>query len=278
MNLLGQTCLITGASTGLGLAASKRFAAAGANTILMCRDRERGKIALRDIRTQSPNASAELMICDLASVQSIRAFLAKFTDKFSKLDILYNNAAVMKKKRTITLDGLETMFQVNYLAHWFLVKSLLGLLKNGSSPRIINNGRPSYKLRLDVDDLQSSKSYGMYSSFFKTKLCLLFATLEYSRRLEKDGVAVTMIDPGTFKSDLVREVPLMGWIKNLASPSVDKAAENILLVATMEATETTGRVFKEKEEWPLSDYWRDRKVAEQVWSLTESLIQRWETP
>ena len=65
-------------------------------------------------------------------------------------------------------------------------------------------------------------------NLFESKLCLLFASLELSRRQGGDGVTVTMIDPGPFKSDLVRDIPLMGWFKNLFSSNVDKAAENIL--------------------------------------------------
>ena len=126
-----------------------------------------------------------------------------------------------------------------------------------------------------MDDLQFLNNYQMYNSFFKTKLCLLFASLELSQRPESDGIAVTMIDPGPFKSDLVRDVPLMGWFKNLISSSVDKAAENILHHITLdEAKNIDGKVFKEKKEWPLSEYWEDTNVSERLWSVTESLIKK----
>jgi NAD(P)-dependent dehydrogenase (short-subunit alcohol dehydrogenase family) len=207
-------------------------------------------------------------------MKSIQSFIEEFKGKYSKLDILYNNAAVMKQKRTVTEDGFEMMFQVNYLASFILMNSFLELLKNSQSPFIINNGRPSYKLHLDMNDLQFLNNYKMYNSFFKTKLCLLFATLELSRRQESDGITVTMIDPGPFKSELVRDVPLMGWVKNLFSSSVDKAAENILYHITSDESENkNGKVFKEKQEWPLTDYWKDTSISERLWSITESLIK-----
>jgi hypothetical protein len=125
-----------------------------------------------------------------------------------------------------------------------------------------------------MDDLQSINDYHMYNSFFKTKLCLLFASLEFSRRHESDGITTTMIDPGPFKSDLVRDVPLMGWFKNLISSSVVKATENILHhITSDEIKNKNGKVFKEKKEWPLSDYWKDTSISERLWSTTESLIK-----
>jgi NAD(P)-dependent dehydrogenase (short-subunit alcohol dehydrogenase family) len=274
MTLSGKNCLITGANTGLGFALSKKVANLGANTIMLCRNKEKGENAVHEIKNESPNASVELMICDLSSMKSIQSLVEEFKGKYSKLDILYNNAAVMKQKRTVTEDGFEMMFQVNYLASFMLMNSFLELLRNSSSPFIINNGRPTYKLRLDMDDLQFSKNYRMYNSFFKTKLCLLFASLELSRRRESEGIPVTMIDPGPFKSDLVRDMPLMGWFKNLISSSVDKAAENILFHINSDELETkNGKVFKEKKDWPLSDYWKDTSISERLWSITESLIK-----
>ncbi len=274
MTLSGKNCLITGANTGLGLAVSKKFASMGANAILLCRNKEKGENAVHEIKEETPNASVELMICDLSSMTSIQSFIEEFKGTYSKLDILYNNAAVMKKKRTVTEDGFEMMFQVNYLASFILMNSFLELLKNSSSPFIINNARPSNKLRLDMDDLQFLNNYQMYNSFFKTKLCLLFASLEHSRRPESDDIPATMIDPGPFKSDLVRDVPLMGWFKNLFSHSVDKAAENILYHITSDELENkNGKVFKEKQEWPLTEYWKDTSISERLWSVTESLIK-----
>ena len=274
MTLSEKNFLVTGANTGLGLAVSKKCAQMGANTILVCRNREKGEKAILEIKEEVPNVSLDLMICDLASMRSIQSFIQEFRGKYSKLDILFNNAAVMKQKRTVTKDGFEMMFQVNYLAPFVLMKALLESLKNGSSPLILNNGRPADKYRLDFDDLQELKNYHMYDSFFQSKLCLLFASLEFSRRYVRDGISVIMADPGPFKSNLVRDVPLMGWVKNLVSAPVDKAAENILYVVTLhEAQNINGKVFKEKQEYPLISYWKDANVSERLWSTTEKLIE-----
>ncbi|MFC1907361.1 SDR family NAD(P)-dependent oxidoreductase [Chloroflexota bacterium] len=273
MSISGKTILITGANTGLGLATAKLSSKLGAKVIMVCRDQNKGESAVSEVKEEVPDASVELMICDLSSMKSIQNFIKEFKGKYSQLDILYNNAAVMKQKRTVTEDGFEMMFQVNYLAAFILMNSFLELLKSSSSSYIINNGRPADKLILDMDDLQFAYNYSMYQSFFKTKLCLLFASLELSRRPERGGTAVTMIDPGPFKSELVRDIPLMGWVKNLFSSSVDKAAENILYhISLDEEKDLNGKVFKEKQEYLLTEYWKDKSISERLWSFTESLL------
>jgi len=275
MTLSGKTCVITGANSGLGFTIAKKIAAQNAETIIVCRNTEKGERAILEIKREMPNANVKSMVCDLSSIKSIQNFVKEFKAQYSKLDVLFNNAAVMRKTRKETEDGFEMMFQVNYLASFILMNSLLDQLKKGSSPQIINNGRPSYKLRLDMDDLQFAKSYNMYNSFFKTKLYLLFASLTLSQMLESKGITISMADPGPFKSGLVRDVPLMGWFKNLFSASVDKAAENIHYVITSEHTrDKNGKVFKKKQEWPLSEYWEDMHIRKELWSITESFVEK----
>jgi NAD(P)-dependent dehydrogenase (short-subunit alcohol dehydrogenase family) len=276
VTLDGKKVLITGANSGLGLAVSTRFAQLGADTILLCRTEESGKRAVLDIKSAAPKASVRLMICDLASMASLDQFIADFKAEHTSLDLLFNNAAVMKRDRTVTQDGFEMMFQVNYLAPFILMNSLLGQLRNSTTHLVLGNGRPSGKLRLDLDNIQFSKRYRMYDSFFQTKLCLLLASIELAHRPEGQGVSIHMADPGPFKSGLVREVPWpAGWIKNLFSATVDTAAENIIYVAGSDEAHTgTGKVFKKRQEVPLTSYWKDAQVRDQLWSTTEAMIEK----
>jgi NAD(P)-dependent dehydrogenase (short-subunit alcohol dehydrogenase family) len=270
----GKNCLITGANSGLGFAVSRLFASKGAHTILLCQNRGRGQEAVQLILQETPNASVDLMICDLSSLDSTQSFITSFREKYSKLDILLNNAAVMRRKRTVTEDGFEMMFQVNYLAPFILMNAFLDLLEHGSLHQIINIALPDEKLRLNFDDLQFEEMYDIWDSFFQTKVCLLMAGLELSRRHQNDGLIVTMAVPGTFKSKLVRDVPWFGWVKNLRSGSVDSAAENILYVVELvEKHQKSGRLFEEREEKPIASYWQDTEVRERLWSATESLLE-----
>ena len=276
MSLAGANILITGATSGLGLAVSKRFARLGAKTIVVGRTEPSAAAAVAEIEHEVPNASLYPMVCDLASMASIDRFLADVGEEFATIDLLFNNAAVMKRERTTTDDGFETMFQVNYLAPVILMTSLLGRVRASTASMVFNNGRPANKLRVDFDDLQFARRYRMYDSFFRTKLYLLLATLELAHRPEAAGARIHMAEPGPFKSELVKEVPWpAGWIKNRCSASVGDAADHIVHVARSDAAQTgTGKVFTKRDEVPLTSYWQDSDVRSRLWTLTETMIEQ----
>jgi NAD(P)-dependent dehydrogenase (short-subunit alcohol dehydrogenase family) len=266
--------MITGASSGLGLAATKQFAKLGAKVVLVCKDSPKSRDALAEVKREVPDAKLELMYCDLSSIKSIQDFLLKFKETHSSLNVLFNNAAVMRQHRTVTEDGFEMMFQTNYLAPVLLTTSLLDLLKNSSPARIINVALPSEKLYIDFNDLQFSKNYKSYDGFMRTKLYLLLYTLELSKKLIDTDIIVNSIVPGLFKSELGREGSwLLRNIMYFIAISADEAAENIVHLTTSNEVRTnSGKIFIKKKEKPLITYWNDTKVRERMWAITESLI------
>jgi len=241
---------------------------------LLCRDKERGEVAVQEILRETPDASVDLMICDLASMASTQRFIREFKANYSRLDILINNTAVMKRKRAVTEDGFEMMFQVNYLAPFMLMNAFVDLLENGSSHQIINIALPDEALRVYFDDLQFNASYNMFNSFFQTKLYLVIASVELARRHESDELKITLAVPGSFKSNLARDFFGLGWVKNLFVAPVDSAAENLLFVVNLvEEQEKSTRLFEEREEKSPPPYWHDVSIGKCLWSTTEFLLE-----
>jgi len=180
----------------------------------------------------------------------------------------------MKRKRTVTEDGFEMMFQVNYLAPFVLMNAFVELLKISSSHQIVNIALPDEELRLNFDDLQFKETYHMFNSFFQTKLCLLMVSLEIARRNESHELTVTLAVPGSFKSNLARDFFGLGWLKNLFVASVDSAAENILYVVDLvEEQEKLTRIFERREEKCPTPYWQNTEVSERLWTTTEALLE-----
>ncbi len=95
----GRTAVVTGANSGLGLAAARALAAAGADVVLACRNMEKGEAAVGSIRADLPDASLALEELDLSSLASVRDFAARFEAERGGLDLLINNAGVMAPPR-----------------------------------------------------------------------------------------------------------------------------------------------------------------------------------
>jgi NAD(P)-dependent dehydrogenase (short-subunit alcohol dehydrogenase family) len=267
--------MVTGANSGLGLASARQLASAGARVILVCRDSVKGEETARYIRQTVPQAALDILSADLSSQASVRNLIDETKRHFSKLDLLINNAAVMNMQRMVTKDGLEMMFQVNYLSPFMLSIGLLPLLKANTPTQIINITLPSAKMRLNFEDLQLTKSYNPYSGFFQTKLCLLLFSLELALRQTGPGLAVNCLDPGAFKSNLGRGAPaFLRWIAGLLSPSAESAAEHILALARQAGLPgQNGKLFQKRQEQPVTAYWQDHAIRERLWTLSETLIK-----
>jgi NAD(P)-dependent dehydrogenase (short-subunit alcohol dehydrogenase family) len=271
----GKTCLITGANSGLGLCAAKRFAALGARVVLVCRDKDRGARALRDIAERAPDAELELMICDLASVASVKRFIVEFKASHERLDLLFNDAAVWKKEFTRTADGLETMFQVNFLAPFMLCESLLDPLAKSPDPRIINIAAPTASMRLAMDAAYDAARFKVFSSFMRTKLALAIYSVELMRSLSgKVSVFLVEPGPGKFRSNIARELsPILSFLMDIFAKTADRAAQSIEYLATL-ADPGIGkdRVFFGKKPRPMPAYWSDPENGEKVVAFAKSLL------
>jgi NAD(P)-dependent dehydrogenase (short-subunit alcohol dehydrogenase family) len=127
-----KTCIITGANSGIGKAAAIQIARRGYRVILACRNRERGEAALIDVRAKSGSETVELMIVDMSSQGSIRAFAEEYRAKYEVLDVLIHNAAafdIRAKARQVTEDGIENIWATNHLGPVWLTDLLLDPLK-----------------------------------------------------------------------------------------------------------------------------------------------------
>src|SRR3712207_689404 len=104
-NMAGKVVLLTGANSGIGKETSLAIARMKANLVIVCRDNDRGRAALEEIKNKSGNNSVELMVCDLSSQTQIRKLAEEFKQKHDRLDVLVNNAGVILTRRQVTEDG-----------------------------------------------------------------------------------------------------------------------------------------------------------------------------
>jgi NAD(P)-dependent dehydrogenase (short-subunit alcohol dehydrogenase family) len=273
-SLKGKKCLITGASSGLGLELTKLLLRAEAEVIMLCRDERKSSRIIKELYEDYTGASIQLEIADFSSLDSLYTFLRTFKETHSSFDILINNAAILKAGNTYTEDGYESMFQVNYLAPFILTTSLIDLLRSGEDPKILNIALPE-KYQIDFNDIQSLHHFKPMDNLLKSKNCLVVFSLELASRIQNTGIKVLTGIPNQrpFRSNLGREMPLlMGWAWNLISVKTEKIAGNIPYILSRDDMET-GSLFKGRETIPLTPYWQDAEVRERLWKATEKLLE-----
>lgn len=169
----GRTAVVTGANSGIGLAAARELARAGARVVLAVRNTEKGEAA-----ASSLEGSVEVRELDLADLESVRSFASGFD---GDVDLLINNAGVMAVPEARTADGFEMQIGTNHLGHFALTNMLLPQVRN----RVVTVASGAHRVgKVDVDDLNwESRRYDRWRAYGQSKLANLLFTLELQRRL-----------------------------------------------------------------------------------------------
>jgi NAD(P)-dependent dehydrogenase (short-subunit alcohol dehydrogenase family) len=242
--LNGRTAVITGATGGLGYETALALAGAGAAVVLTGRNEAKGLLALQAIRSQFPNARIAYENLDLANLASVADFSRRFAATHALLDLLVNNAGVMAlPERQATSDGFEMQFGTNYLGHYALTAHLLGLLRRGDLPRVVNLSSLAHRAgTVNFDDLQSTRSYTPWKAYSQSKLAMLMFALELQRRSDASdwGLMSNAAHPGYARTDLIANGPgasgLMWQINKLLRPFVSQSAAEGALPTLFAAT------------------------------------------
>jgi retinol dehydrogenase 14 len=275
-NMNGKICLVTGSNTGIGKATAMGLAGLGAKVIMVCRDRGRGETALAEIKKRTGNNSVELMIADFSSLESIRRLSVEFRKKYERLDVLVNNAAVLGRRRILSMDGYEMTFAVNHLGYFLITNLLLDLIKAGGNSRIVNVSSDAHRgARIDFDDLQMEKRYSAVRAYSVSKLANVLFTYELARRLKGTGVTVNTLHPGVVKTEVFREMPfIVDWLVKLFATSPEKGASTSIYLATSAEVEgVSGKYFKNCREVPSSPETYDQSIAQKLWEVSSELTR-----
>src|SRR5436309_3193318 len=153
--LSGKTCLVTGATAGIGEVTARELARRGATVVLVGRNPAKTQAVVEQIRVQTGNPAVEGMLADLSSLREVRRLAQQFRERHARLEVLINNAGALFLKRQESVDGFEMNFALNHLAYFLLTNLLLDTLKASAPARIINvSSRAHRRAVLDFSDLQ----------------------------------------------------------------------------------------------------------------------------
>ncbi len=283
-NLAGKRCLVTGATNGIGRATAMALAQQGAEVIVG------GRSALRCAQVQeeiqaATGRSVECFICDFASLQGVRNVATAFAAKGEPLHVLINNAGIFPQRRVreFSPEGYELTFAVNHLAPFLLTGILLPRLLEAAPARIVNVSSDAHRYckPKQFQDLQSTKSYGRFRAYGRSKACNLLFTRLLAERLGNDRVTVNAMHPGGVQTGLggmdKRMGPVLRFLLGLVFRTPAQGADTVVWLAQEPTLQgSSGGYYANRRPHNARSYAVDLERAQKLWETSEELCDfRW---
>ncbi|EDW76307.2 uncharacterized protein Dwil_GK14729 [Drosophila willistoni] len=273
-NETGKVIIVTGANTGIGKETVRELARRGATVYMACRDMEKCEKARAEIVEETKNQMIFSRYLDLSSLDSIRKFVEEFKAEEDKLDILINNAGVMRGPRKLTKEGFEMQIGVNHMGHFLLTNLLLDVIKASAPSRIVNvSSAVHYVGKINTKDLNSEKSYSEGGAYSQSKLANILFTRELAKRLEGTGVTVNALHPGAVKTELGRNWTAGKLFSPLLSPFLktpEGGAQTTLYAALdPDLEKLSGLYFSDCRPKEMAAAAKDDNMARWLWAESE---------
>ncbi len=273
----GKTCVVTGATSGIGRAAALELARQGARVVVVARDAGRGRETAGEIERTAGRGRAALLVADLASLSEVRRLASEIVGAAPRLDVLVNNAGAIHMERRLTADGHEATFAVNHLAGFLLTSLLLPHLRASAPARVVNVASAAHLGgHIEFGDLMGEKGYAGWKAYAQSKLANVLFTYELARRLGTNGVSANCLHPGVVATGFGKNRNgLFSVGVRMAAPfllSPRKGAETaVYLASSREVEGTTGKYFAKCRPARSSPESNDPEVARRLWEVSERL-------
>ncbi|MBS1121765.1 MAG: oxidoreductase, short chain dehydrogenase/reductase family [Deltaproteobacteria bacterium] len=265
-----RVVLVTGSTDGIGRATARGLAAAGMKVIVHGRTKLKVDAALAQLSEEVPGAELEGVSFDLASLRGVRNGAAHILERLPALHVLVNNAGIFASERTLTEDGVELTFAVNYLGHFLLTELLRPRLVASASvapSRVINVASIAHtRGRIHVDDLTLASAWTGYASYAQSKLAQVMHAITLAERSDAGKLVAYSLHPGVISTKLLRQ----GFGPVTGSP-VDAGARTQVLLATeasVSGDHPSGSYFSDGVVAPPATSARDGQVRAAVWDAS----------
>lgn len=276
-----RIAVVTGASGGMGKATAALLASEyGMKVYLLARNAEKGRLAVEYVNGRSGRKDAELVICDLASLDSVRRAAADLAERCQHIDILINNAGVVTLKREQTKEGFEQQLGVNHLGHFVLTGLLIPLLKQSQAGRIIIVSSGAHKIgRMNYEDIHMSKKFTVWAAYGRSKLANIWFMKELANRLKNTSITVNALHPGAVSTQIGvdRQTGFGAFIHKLLKPfflTPEQGSATALYLATSSDVEgKSGQYYFKRKVAPVSQRAGSSEDAKRFWDWSEQATQ-----
>ena len=273
-----KVVVITGATSGVGRAAAIELARQGASLLLIARDPARAANVEREIRELCGRNAVTAFFADLSSMAEIRRAAAEILDHSKRIDVLLNNAGVVQRSHTTTVDGFETTFATNHLAYYLLTRLLLDRLHQSRSARIVNVASEAHHgVSLDFEDLQNQRHYRVLAAYRKSKLANLMFTYELARRIENSGVTVNAMHPGWVATRLGMDGGFLSRtisaVARVCARTPEQGADTaVWLASSPEVDGVSGKYFLDRREIQSTDTSKNAESQRLLWESSAKMV------
>ena len=277
----GRTCLITGATDGIGKEAAIELAKKGCNLILIGRSKEKGEKVVEQIRkVAESHVDIDYFTADLMLMKEVSRVADEVSRKYPRIDILLNNVGAVFAFRGVTEEGFERTFALNHLGYFLMTKKLLPLVEKSDYKRIVNvSSSAHYGIDFEFDNINGEKKYTGFDTYKKSKLANVMFTYELAKRIEGTGITANCLHPGFVSTNFGKNnsflwrnfIRVAMWL--IAINVKDGAKTSIHLACSDEVKDITGKFFANCEVKKGSSKAKNEEHNQKLWELSEDFVK-----
>ena len=268
-----RTIVITGASDGIGAAAARTLAKAGDQVVVVGRSAEKTRAIAKEL-------DADYFVSDFSELAQVRTLAAQLESDYPRIDVLANNAGGIMGKRTLTVDGNESTFQINHLAPFLLTTLLMDTLVASNAKVISTSSGANNFGKLDLFDLTAEHTYSTNRAYGTGKLANILFTSELHRRFGEKGITTAAFHPGVVRTNFAAESTTQ-WrhayktLLNRFMLTPDQGADTMLWLINGTAGKDwiSGAYYYKRALAKANPQAYDAELAQGLWEKSEELVR-----